>query len=390
MKTMNKFLLFFSLIAMTAIGYAQPCASFTYNVNNSTVTFTNTSTCSSTLGAYANWTFGDGQVGYGNNVSHTYTATGSYWVRLDIIDTLSTVLDTIAQAVVITSLNPPSSATVVSGQLSNHNGVPTYVYITGQMASSGSVIIQAQTDSSGYYIDSISAILANNSVLKAKLTDCNGKGNINTTTYVTTTSSYSLNLDYCPAKPIQALFSKTQAIVSGSPVPGQIVITDLSTGSNLSYLWNFGDGSTSTAISPTHTYAGNGPYILCLTVSDSGYTDMYCDTLSVDSNGIVMRRSPGFTINVGGYNPTGINDVEVSSLKMYPNPTHGLLYIEFTETGKNVNLEIIDMKGQLVLKKNIQANRSKMKLDVSNLNRGLYMVKIISGENIVSERLIIE
>ena len=39
-------------------------------------------------------------------------------------------------------------------------------------------------------------------------------------------------------------------------------------GQPLTYSWNFGDGTTSTAANPTHTYTTPGPYQVRLTVSD--------------------------------------------------------------------------------------------------------------------------
>jgi PKD repeat protein len=44
----------------------------------------------------------------------------------------------------------------------------------------------------------------------------------------------------------------------------------------ISYLWNFGDGNTSTEVSPIHTYAGSGTYTISLTVT--GVTN--CNTAS--------------------------------------------------------------------------------------------------------------
>jgi hypothetical protein len=45
--------------------------------------------------------------------------------------------------------------------------------------------------------------------------------------------------------------------------------------------WSFGDGSSSTQISPAHTYAGPGPWPVCLTVTDSvnGCFLQVCDTV---------------------------------------------------------------------------------------------------------------
>ncbi len=41
-------------------------------------------------------------------------------------------------------------------------------------------------------------------------------------------------------------------------------------GGALTYAWNFGDGSTSTAVNPSHTYTGSGQYTAGLTVTDPG------------------------------------------------------------------------------------------------------------------------
>lgn len=56
--------------------------------------------------------------------------------------------------------------------------------------------------------------------------------------------------------------------------------TDATTGSNLTaWSWNFGDGTTSTAQSPTHTYANPGKYVVSLTVNNS----LGCATTKTDT-----------------------------------------------------------------------------------------------------------
>ena len=50
------------------------------------------------------------------------------------------------------------------------------------------------------------------------------------------------------------------------------------------YLWEFGDGATSTEENPTHTYTSNGPYNVTLTVFDADNTDSYnFEILNFDS-----------------------------------------------------------------------------------------------------------
>src|SRR5207247_1116385 len=55
-----------------------------------------------------------------------------------------------------------------------------------------------------------------------------------------------------------------------------------------SYLWDFGDGSTSTLQSPNHTYALQGAYTVKLFIT----TKMGCSDSSVAINGILTGTEP--------------------------------------------------------------------------------------------------
>lgn len=58
--------------------------------------------------------------------------------------------------------------------------------------------------------------------------------------------------------------------------------TDLSTGDVAEWYWEFGDGNTSTAQNPSHTYAEAGTYIVALTiVTADGCSNYYCIFVSV-------------------------------------------------------------------------------------------------------------
>ncbi len=60
------------------------------------------------------------------------------------------------------------------------------------------------------------------------------------------------------------------ALQTRSPVDGApVAFSDQSSGNPTSWTWNFGDGGTSTAQNPTHTYSDPGRYDVTLTVSNS-------------------------------------------------------------------------------------------------------------------------
>ncbi len=85
--------------------------------------------------------------------------------------------------------------------------------------------------------------------------------------------SQSNNLAYAPASDGRcASFYSTP----GSAIaPATVVFTDTSTGDNTAWLWDFGDGSTSTERHPSHRYSTAGTYSVSLTVSGADGIDTY-------------------------------------------------------------------------------------------------------------------
>ena len=97
-------------------------------------------------------------------------------------------------------------------------------------------------------------------------------------------SGSGCNADFWP---IQAYDST--ATGGMEPIPNEVWVWNLSSGGNGNYqfFWDFGDGSGSTDAYPTHVYNSDGPWLLCLTMTSANCTDTYCDTISVDANGIL-------------------------------------------------------------------------------------------------------
>ena len=63
----------------------------------------------------------------------------------------------------------------------------------------------------------------------------------------------------------------------------QISFWEWSSGNNLTYAWDFGDGNTSTDPNPVHNYAADGTYTVCLTIDNgAGCTDTYCYNVTVN------------------------------------------------------------------------------------------------------------
>lgn len=79
--------------------------------------------------------------------------------------------------------------------------------------------------------------------------------------------------------------SGCQAYFQTTVTGGTVHFTNYSSGNNLTYHWNMGDGTASNLFDPTHTYTP-GTYTICLTVSNSnGCSDTYCQTIVITNTG---------------------------------------------------------------------------------------------------------
>ncbi|MFZ1826619.1 MAG: PKD domain-containing protein [Chitinophagales bacterium] len=82
----------------------------------------------------------------------------------------------------------------------------------------------------------------------------------------------------------------------------------------ITYLWNFGDGTTSSEINPEHIYASAGEYEVCLSIiTADGCYSTECDDVDVEGGGSGGACSPFFEVNA--ITPLGIGyNVEFTNM----------------------------------------------------------------------------
>lgn len=124
----------------------------------------------------------------------------------------------------------------------------------------------------------------------------------------------TVNINYAPAPQSVAIAQNTE----GGCHPTPIIFTNNSMpiGANYDILWNFGDGNTSTEISPTHIYEEAGVYSVSLSIE----SPLGCE-VSADYPGLItILESPeaGFSLNpneLSSANPTvQVNDESFNAI----------------------------------------------------------------------------
>lgn len=77
---------------------------------------------------------------------------------------------------------------------------------------------------------------------------------------------------------------------------------------------------------------------------------------------------------------------EAAGIEIYPNPTDGLLYINSSST---INKVIVaDMTGKIIM--DVNGGSDKVELDLSSNPKGIYVLKVISEDDSIVEKIVLE
>lgn len=204
------------------------------------------------------WDFGDGATSTAYAPAHTYTSVGVYTVQLisnnnatcNVYDTTYTTVTVLP----LIALNPlPASQTgcaplIVNFSNSNNSTSASYVWNFGDGTSATTYSTTHTYTAIGVY--TVQLISQNNA-------SCI----VFDTTYTTINVVSILTLSPLPA------------IQSGC-APLQVNFTNANSSFGVTYSWDFGDGNTSTAFAPVHTYSASGIF----TVQLISFSSNSCNT----------------------------------------------------------------------------------------------------------------
>jgi hypothetical protein len=122
-------------------------------------------------------------------------------------------------------------------------------------------------------------------------------------------------------------------------------------------------------LSGTPVPADHGKHNVILSVSDGRHT-----------------TQQNFTVMVVW--PLGLGEVSDLVSSVYPNPARD--YVRVVSHGEITGAEITDLSGKVLIRVNAGSGRAVLQLDVSELDPGLYMLRVFSRDQFQSKKLIIQ
>ncbi|MCF8465686.1 MAG: T9SS type A sorting domain-containing protein, partial [Flavobacteriales bacterium] len=84
--------------------------------------------------------------------------------------------------------------------------------------------------------------------------------------------------------------------------------------------------------------------------------------------------------------PNGVNEMELMGVSCYPNPVQDVLTVELKNGGENLQFEVVSVTGQVVY--SINNSGDQIRMDLSKLTAGMYMLRVRSDKEISTMPLI--
>ncbi len=153
------------------------------------------------------------------------------------------------------------------------------------------------------------------------------------------------------------------------PLGLELAFQDASRHDIRAWHWSFGDGATDTVPDPVHSYAAEGTYNVCLTVSNPRGADTLCRELQV------LVSSTGEVADSG------------LRLELFPNPAHpdvpATLFAEGLPAAE-VAGTVRDALGRIVRRFSapVVNGRLRQELDMRGLPAGVYFVALVSEKGV--------
>jgi hypothetical protein len=330
----------------------------------------------------------------------TYTETGVYY------DTLSTLLGCDSIVVLNLTITGPSYGTDVQTACNSYTWIDGNTYTTNN--NTATYTLEGGASNGCDSIVVLNLTITGPSYGTDVQTACYFYTWIDGNTYTTNNNTATYTLEGGASNGCDSIVTLDLTIVNA------VYGTDVQTACN-SYTWI--DGNTYTTNNNTATYtleggASNGcDSIVTLDLTVNHPVENEADVTACDEyewNGETLTASGDYTATFTAANgcdstvtltltiepcdTNGINENGIVDITLYPNPTTGMVNVQFTtnnEQWENAEIQVLDVYGRL-LQTVETCHGASLQIDLSQYATGIYLVRWVNGGKVMVVRKVVK
>lgn len=274
----------------TGVALAQIAPSFQVSATNDSpkqvgqsTTFTATVTDGNPNGLTFSWNFGDGQTAEGRVVQHAYAQLGTYdafvMARRGNESQIATTVATIVAAPIFEPVEKPIAGLIANGSSPVVAGNPATFLATVSQGTDVTFVWNFGDQSAGANGASVTHIYPIPGTYMATVTATNKFGSQSATVPIVVADA--------PPKGLTVVYAPSQVEVN-LPV---VFTATVESGTNVNFLWSFGDGAVASGATVSHIFTKIGTYEVRATARNS------VGVISVSTR-IFVQDSPPMIINL--------------------------------------------------------------------------------------------
>ncbi len=198
-----------------------------------------------------------------------------------------------------------------------------------------------------------------------------------------------INTDNNPPTDIDLSSSNLEENVSESTVIGTFSTTDDDDGDTHTYSLVAGNGTNDAG---NGSFSIDGDQLKSATSTSFDYetqNEFHIYIRTTDLAGASFEKT--FQIDITDIEETGINDMNQSDIKVYPNPSSEFIRVNFTaDVQKELVIELYNLEGKLIRNLIKKKSEEEILIPVSDLSASQYILKIYdsSGKEVQTFKLI--
>lgn len=171
--------------------------------------------------------------------------------------------------------------------------------------------------------------------------------------------------------PLNVFINTVTPLASFTSLPNSLNVSFTNTTTNgNSYIWDFGDGTTSSLENPVHNYSTYGNYNVQLIAINA------CGTGSIVNSVNVVLSVKENTLN---------------NLNIYPNPTNAMLYVQLPAiTSGKLQMQLLTMTGQCIWSNHFESFNGifSTTIDMSKFAKGIYYLRVQQQNQLTVKKVI--